>query len=343
MLLACSLSLLLFTAPYCPQEPPQPAETSYMLRSGEALTGYAKAIAGDRVVMHVVFMDGSATIRRRLTDFTPVSQFRIHLDLAPPTDFADHMVVARRAIELGILPQAGEHAGIARRLAAEDPTGEQTKTLNTWAAATLAELFDGAIRQDDGAAARHFLRLISSRVPERFTEEQLGTMADQVAAVDAKRRTSARGITEARSAAARREQFDQAMLPVQKQVERADELVRNGLRNARSTVQATNHYEKAIAAYRSAWVDLQALLKQRGLDPADQEDGAELVQRVKDSAMQAILHAGNATAMQGDYRAALAWASKGLLMDAENEEAKALIRTIQIAQSSGGPWGGWSR
>jgi len=130
---------------------------------------------------------------------------------------------------------------------------------------------------------------------------------------------------------------------VQKQVGRADELVRTGLRNARSTVQSTNLYEKAIAGYRSAWVDLQALLKQRGLDPADQEDAAELVQRVKDSAMQAILHAGNATAMQGDYRAALAWASKGLLMDAENQEAKALIRTIQIAQSSGGPWGGWSR
>jgi hypothetical protein len=229
MFIACTLSLLLSAAPERPQAPAHPTETSFLTRSREALTGHVLAIDGDRVVMHVVFMDGSATIRRKLSDFTPVSQLLIQLQLAPPTTFAEHLAIARRAIELGILPQAGEHAGIARRLAAADTTGEQTRTLDTWAAATLHELFDGAIREDDGAAARHFLRLISTRVPDRFTEEQLGTMSDQVAAVDERRRTSARGITAAKAAVARRERFDEAMAPVQKQVERAiDEQLREG-------------------------------------------------------------------------------------------------------------------
>ena len=108
------------------------------------------------------------------------------------------------AIALEVLPQAGEHAGIARRLAAEDPTGEQTNTLDSWAATTLTELFEAAIRSGDVAAARHFLRLIATRVPDRFGEDRIGQMFDQVAAVDTRRRTAARGVT---AAAARSQDF----------------------------------------------------------------------------------------------------------------------------------------
>jgi hypothetical protein len=343
MILACFAALLLSCVPTSPQEPVVPTTTSFLLLSHQALDGHAVAIEGDRVVLHVVFMDGGATIRRKLTEFTPMSQLRIHMQVTPPTTFDEHLAMAQRAIALGIPAQAGEQAGIARRLAVDDASGEQTKTLDSWAATTLTTLFDAAIRDGDAAAARHFLRLIATRVPGRFEADRIEAMSDRVAGLDVQRRTAARGVAAAREATQRRDRFDAAMLPVQKQIERADELVRAGLRNARHTVESTRSYEQAIAAYRAAWVDLQAMLRQRGTDPADQEDAAELVQRVKDSALQATLYAGNAMAVQGDYRSALAWASKGLLMDADSEDAKALVRTIQIAQSSGGPWGGWAR
>ncbi|MCU0864616.1 MAG: hypothetical protein MUC36_12530 [Planctomycetes bacterium] len=342
MILACFVSLLSSVLAAPPQAPAEPL-TSFLLRSQQTIHGRAVAIEGDWVVLDVVFLDGSATIRRQLDDFGPVSQLRIHQQVTPPITFEDHLAMARRAIALEVLPQAGEHAGIARRLAAADPTGAQTATLDTWAAATLTVLFDTAIRGGDVMAARHYLRLIATRVPDRFDEKRIGEMFDQIAAADTLRRKTTRAVTAAAAVSKQRGKFELAMQPVQKQVERADALVRAGLGNARHTVQSTHSYEQALVAYRSAWVDLQAILKTAGTAAEDQQDAAELVQRIKDSALQAMLHAGNAMAVQGDYRSALAWASKGLLLDADSEDAKALVRTIQIAQSSGGPWGGWAR
>ena len=133
------------------------------------------------------------------------------------------------------------------------------------------------------------------------------------------------------------------LAPVLQHVQRADDKVKEGLRNARSTVQATRSYEQSLRLYKSASVELQALLKKYDEDPEVQEEGAQLVQRVKDGAVQATVHAGNALTVQGDYRAALQWANDGLVLDPANEDAKALIRTIQIAQAAGNGWGGWNR
>ena len=333
-------SLLLFGSGY--QDPAEPS--AFTLKTRETITGRLLGVEGDKALIKVSIMDGSATIRRRLADFTPESEFRIRMQATPPKSFEDHMKMAQTAIELGIPPQAGELAGRARKLAEADESGAQKKRLDAWAATTLETLFTEAIRQGDVVGARHYLKLLATRVPEERSEDQLGKMFDDLATAEMKRRTAARTEAAPTEAAAGRAETDQLWEPVLKRVKQADKLVREGLRNSRRTVQATRSYEQAIEHYRAAWGEVQAILKEHGNDATVQEDAAHLGERIRDSGVQAALHAGNALAVQGDYRSALEWANKVLSIDPANRDAKSLIHTIQIAQTQGWGWGsGWAR
>lgn len=320
-----------------------PEPMTYLLKNHDYLTGRVVAVDGDVAVIDVTIMGGSAKIRRRLADFAPASEFEIRATMAPPVTFEDHVALAKTAVRLDLLGQAGEHAGKARKLAENDATGAQRQGLDVWAAAVLHVRFDRAIEQGELADARHFLRLVTTRVPLQFSEDQVGGMFDVLAEAEAKARTATRTVTLGEAASARRGAFDEWVGPVMKRVQEADEKVKDGLRNARSTVKATNSFEQALRLYESASRDLRSIPKELADDAWVQDEVAEILQRVKNSAVQAIVHAGNALTIQGDYRSALEWASKGLAIDPANPDAKALIRTIQIAQAAGGPWGGWNR
>lgn len=313
-----------------------------VLANRETLTGHVTGVDGDWAVIDVTMLGGNATIRRRLADFTQASQFAILLAAAPPTTFDDHFKMAQAAVRLGVMPQAGEQAGAARRLAECDPTGLQRKALDTWAGQTLGDLFQRAIAQNDLVAARHHLRLIATHVPGHFTAEQMGKMFDQLADTGLQQRLARHDAVAARDAAAKRPEAERNWAPILKLLQQADEQVKSGLRNSRSTVQATRCFQQAMGNYQAAWRDLQAILKKDEKIPATQEEGGSLILRVKESAVQAALHAGNALAVQSDYRGAVDWANQALLIEPGNADARELIRTIQVAQAIGGAWGrGW--
>ncbi len=316
---------------------------TYLLKNRDYLTGRVVAIDGDVAVIDVLFMGGSAKIRRRLADFAPASEFEIRTMVTPPVTFEDHVAMAKTAVRLDLMGQAGEHAGKARKLAGNDPTGAQRQELDSWAAAVLRVRFDRAIEQGELADARHFLRLVTTRVPSQFSEDQVGGMFDVLAEAEAKARTATRTVVLVEAATEARTAFDKKVGPVMKHVQDADEKVKEGLRNARTTVKATNNFEQALGLYKSASRELQSIQKTFGDDPWVQDEVGEMLQRVKESAVQAIVHAGNALTFQGDYRSALEWANKGLALDPANPDAKSLIRTIQIAKAAEGSWDGWNR
>jgi tetratricopeptide (TPR) repeat protein len=319
----------------------RPEITSFMLRNRQALHGRLLGLDGHQATIELAILDGTAVVRRKLEEFTPETQFRILATANPPKTFADHLQLAQKALALGILPQAAEHAGRARALADQDGTGQQRKQLDAWSANTLETLFRRSLEAGDVDEARRYLRLLATRVPEERTEAQMNAMFDALAKADLERRTVARSQAAAREASAQRAEQDRLWAPIEKRVAEADVLVNEGLRNSRRTVQATRSFERAIALYRAAWRDAQGLLEQ-SRDPQLHEDAARLGQRIRDSAVQAALHAGNALTVQGDYRSALEWANQALAMDPGNGDAKQLIHTIQIAQAAGSRWGwGW--
>lgn len=322
-----------------PVQDPEP--TAFTLVSGGTITGRALAVEGETAVIRATIMGGSATIRRPLADFEPLSRYLIRLQASPPQDFEGHFAMAQYAHELGLLAQVGEHAGRARALAEEDESGAQRARLDAWVADALESAFDTALAQGDLTAARRRLRLLATRVPAERTEDQLGAMFDRLAAAEEEKRAARRAAAATREASARRAEQEQQWQRIVARVEEADALVREGLRQSRRTVQATRRYERAIETYRAAWQALEGLLAQRPDDAELQERAGRLGERIQSSAAEAALHAGNALTVQGDYRSALDWANRVLAMDPGNRDAKELIRTIQIAQAASGAWGRW--
>lgn len=321
----------------------EPATEVFVLTGRETMRGQVVRIDGDRAVLAVQVLGGSATIRRPLREFTAETQYRIHLLAAPPQTFAEHLAMAKIAIDLAVPTQAGEQAGLARELAKADRTGAETVVLDTWAAATLTTLFHAAVRADDIVAARHYLKLIATRVPEQFTEDQLGALFDELAAADPHRQEPTRAAVAPKGPPRPPSEFDKQRAALLRRIQQADERIKTGLRASHSTTQAAQSFELAIAGYQAAWQQLQTILKEADIDAGDQEAASKLVQRVKDGAVDAALHAGNALAVQGDYRGAFGWANRALVLEPDQAEARELIRTIQIAQAAGSAWGRWGR
>ena len=319
----------------------EPESRSFLLKSQEVLAGRVLRLDGATVVMHVDFLGGSATVRRSLADFAPASVFEIQLAAAPPKAFAEHLQMAAQAVQLGLLPQAGRQAELARSWAKQDASGEQQKTLDAWVAATLSNLFDKAIENGELADARHWFRLAVTRVPDSLASDEVQRMLDGLAGLAAKGRRNAvalpAGPTAEELAA------EKLFAPVLKHVQQGDVAVAAGLRDSRHTVKATHSYELALARYKTAGTELQHLLAAHADDAFVQAEAAQLVQRVKDGAMQAALHAGHALVVQGDYRTAYEWANKALLLEPGNSEARALRNTVEMAQAAGSAWGLWGR
>lgn len=338
------LSLSLLLAALQAPGSQEPAATTFELKTRETLTGRVLGMEEEWVLLSVQLMGGSTTVRRRIGDFAPESELRIRRQIAPPATFEEQLGMAKTAVRLGLLPQAGVHAGLARTLAAADASGAQRKALDVWAAGTLATLFANALKQGQLVEARHYLRLIATRVAEQFSEDEIGKLFDQLVEAEIAGSEATRATIVVRDAAARHTQLDKLWAPILGHLQAGDVLVKAGLRASRSTTQATRSYERAIDAYTTAGHELDAAMKKLGKDQLAESEAALLYQRIKDSAAQAALHAGHAATVQGDYRSALAWANTVLQIDAGNADAKALLQTIEIAQAAGGGWGrGWGQ
>ena len=126
--------------------------------------------------------------------------------------------------------------------------------------------------------------------------------------------------------------------PVLRLVEQGDKLVEEGLLNARHTVRARKSHDAALAKYATASRRLQDVLDRRD-DAETKAEAQRIARRIADSATAATLNAANALTVQTNYRAALDRAGSVLAKDPDNADAKALIRTIQLAQASSWGWG----
>lgn len=314
------------------------------LKSKETLHARVLGVQGDKASLRISMMGGEATVKRKLADFMPDSQMTIHT-LANKTDTIDaHWTLAKQAASLGLIKEAGRELRAAVKVAEKEPDGKAKITaIEQWAAVEVSKLFDKALASKDLEDARHYLKILATRLADHVDEEKLAQHFDRLLAAErsaeAEQETGADQKVREASESVRSKEF----AAIYKQVDAADKHMREGLKNARRTVTAVECQEKAIEDYRSAWKATQKLVKENESSDAIQEEAARLSQRIKSSAIQSALHASNALVLQSNYRKATEWANKILTVDPQNAEAKEMIRTIQLADAAAsGEWRwGW--
>ena len=103
--------------------PQDPKTLSLTTVTGDAVTAQVLEQKGDTAKLKVSILGGNMTVVRKLSDFTPISVFRIEMAAKAPADFAGHFAMAKRAAARTCTPRlvrARTHARIAACLAPFD-------------------------------------------------------------------------------------------------------------------------------------------------------------------------------------------------------------------------------
>jgi tetratricopeptide (TPR) repeat protein len=322
--------------------PQDPKTYSLVYKNGETVNAQVVEVKGEDVKLKVLVMGGSMVVRRKLAEFMPSSAFVIDMEAKDPHDFDSHFAMAKRAAELGLVPQAGAQARAAIESVKDPAQAESKRTeVRKWAADALEKMLRDSVAAGRLADAQHYLKLVSTRLADQRSEQQLDELAALVEGLDTSTSEKMQTERQAKMDAKQREAINSQLKPIQKQVEAGDKAEREAVAKSRTTVASTKLCEKAIDSYKAAWKSLQALVE-KYQDDADLSHAAEKMgEHIHDQAIRAGLHAANMLTVQSDYKGALDWTARILAFDPDNAEAKEMMKTIQIAQAAASNQWGW--
>ena len=322
--------------------PQEPKSLTLNEVDGDSVTAQVLELKGDSAKLKVMILGGNMTVTRKLTDFVPLSQFRIEEAAKAPKDFDGHFALAKRAGDLRLLTQAGHQARSAVE-SVKDPAAQEAKRaeVRKWAADALETMTREAVAQNRIAEARHCLKLLSTRLADQRTEEQLDALAGEVVALDERVANERESARQAKLDAASRDKMKKTLGQVRESLEKGDKLSREAITKSRTTVASTNLCEKAIDAYKAGWTKLQAVIEGAGDDAVLASEAGALGQKFHDHGIRTALHAANMLTVQSDFKNAMEWANRILKFDPECEEAKEMVKTIQVAAAAAGSDWGW--
>lgn len=332
---ALFLMSLFVLAPDAAEAPQDPKTLTLTTNDGETVKAQVLAITGDSAKLKVSVLGGTMTVTRKLADFAPLSVFRIEQVARPANDYDSHFALAQRAGELGLLPQAGAELRAAVASIA-DPAERTAKTqvARAWAADALETMTRQAVADGRLPDARHTLKLLSTRMADQRSESQLDALAGEVQALADRLEAERDQARQAKHDAQAMAKVAKTLDEVRGHIAKGDKLSREAIGKSRSTTQSANLCEKAVDAYRAGGKKLKEVLDLAAEDPVLAKEAGELSQRLHDHGIRAALHAANVLTVQSDYKGAMDWANRVIAFDPDNEEAKEMVKTIQMAEAA---------
>jgi hypothetical protein len=316
-------------------------------KAGKEASVQVLGLEGTKAHLKVFAMGGEVTLKRDLSEFTPESAFLIEMRATNPTTFEQHFGLAKKAAEMGLLPQAGGQARAAAKAAGEGPAGDAKELeLRSWAAGALEKFIAVAIAAGDVETARDGLTILTTRLADQRTDEQLAKISASVEMLSQSVATKHASDRAAKRDAARRADLDKKLETIRATAEKGDKALAGAYSDARKTAQAVKSVEQAIDHYKSAFNKAKELAEANPNDSELATEVAALCDQMADSAIRGALHAASLLTTQSDYNGATEWCNRILKFDPENAEATAMLQTIQIASAEAGSrdWRyGWRR
>ena len=322
-----------------------PGKKLYLRKQGgQAIAGTLLSLDGDVVKLRVQLLGGTAVSTHHLSDFEPASAWRIGVAADPPKDFAGHLRAAKAAAAASLLDQAGREAEAAlASVAGTDDYAQREAEVHAWAADALEAGIDRALAERNLDGAHRCLMLLTARLSDQRTEDQLHAIAVKVEAATEAAKAARHDAHHSRADERQRAAVDRHLKPIQKEIAKADKYLGEAIRKSRSTSASAKLCDRAVKEYTKAW---KATAKLTASYPDDDHlamVAAEMNHHIHDSAIRAALHAANVLTNQSDYKGAMDWAQRILAFEPGNKDAKELVKTIQLAEATAsGNWRwGW--
>ncbi len=315
---------------------------SLLTTTGDTVRAQVLGVESGVAQLRVFVLGGEMTVKRKLSDFTPESGFTIEELAAKPEGYDAHFSLAKRAGDLRLIGPAGSHARAAVKSVEGAADAEsKTNTVRGWAAGMLETITMEAVGRGDLRNAQHYLKLLTTRLPDQRTEEQLEALAAAVDGVKESMEAKQATDRQAKLDAKQRADLDRRMKPIMDRIRQGDRLLRDAIKKANNPSQSARLAEQAIASYKASWKGTQELAEKNADDTDFMAEVQSLTQHMHDEAIRAALHIANVLTIRSDYIGGMEWANKVLAFDPGNAEAKEMVRTIQIAAASASSDWGW--
>jgi tetratricopeptide (TPR) repeat protein len=323
---------------------PGPAAIDVKRTDGETMIGTVLSLQDGKVKMRVSILGGSMVVTHRLTDFDPPSAFRIELAANPPKDFDGHFAMAKRAAELGLRTRAGAQAraAVAATKGLPDAEAKQNQ-VRAWGADALEKMAMAAVTAGDRFEARRCLELLTTRLPDQRTEQQLETIASAVEGLEQKVKQDEADRRQKRLDDKQRAQIQRQLKPIEDHVAKGMKTYGEAVRKT-STTASANLCETAVQHFRKAYDALAGLVDKNPDDELLASAATTIGKEIHDYGIRAALHGAQMLCTQSDYKQAMEWTQKVLAFDPGNADAKAMVNTITLAAAdSGDDWRwGWT-
>lgn len=313
-------------------------------QNGQMITGSLMSLEGDIVKLRVHLLGGSAVATHHLSDFDAASAWAVKTTANPPEGFAGHFAAAKEAAEAELLEASGREAEAALKAAAgADDYSAREAEVHAWAATALETGIDRALADDNLAGAQRCLMILTTRLADQRSEDELHAIAQRIEKVENLRVAMRNKAHDSRADDRQRKAVERHLKPIQKEIAKADKYFRDAVRKSRSTAASAKLCDRAVKEYTKAWKATTKLTAQYPEDEHLSMVAADMTHHIHDNAIRAALHAANVLTTQSDYKGAMDWAQRILAFEPDNKDAKELVKTIQLASAeASGQWRwGW--
>ncbi len=333
-------ALLLATLLALPSQDPKTVTLAYA--AGGTVTAQVLGVEGGNAKLKIVLLGGAMEVTRPLTDFVSSSVFTIEREAAQPKTFDEHMRLAKRAAELDLVKQTGNCCRAAIAAVKDTPqAAEKRNEVRGWAASALEGMIGKAVSDGRLKDAQYYLQLLSTRLAEQRTEEQLEALAATVGELKNSEQQAQQAKRQEKLDADARVTIESRMKPIYKHLEAAAKKQVEAVRKSGKTVESSRLSEAAIALYKKAWGALQELVEKFPRDEELAREAEVLGAQMQADAIQAALHAATMLTVQSDYKGAREWVGKVLVLEPDNADAKAMMQTIIMAEADDGDIWDW--
>ena len=331
-------TIFLATALLCPLASllaQEPTKLSLETTDGRSELVLPIALDGDNARYKAFVLGGEMTLTRKLADFTPESAFAFELAVSNPTTSAACFAMAKKAASMQLMQQAGVQARRAVELAKGTPDeATQVAAIRSWGADLVESVCKASIARKDLAIAQRALGVLTSRLSDQRSDEQLMALSAAVEELHAASVAAAAADRQAKMDQKKLDALQKRMKPIHDKVAQGDKLQAQGLAKSKNTGQSARLCEQSIDAYKAAGKALQELAKDIAEDSDLAVEARAIGAHLHDSGIRSALHVANMLTVQSDFKNALDWTSRILAFDPSNLEAKAMRHTIEVAQAT---------
>ncbi len=312
----------------------EPARLSIETSDGRVEQVEPIAVDGGNARYKAFVLGGEMTTTRKLSDLTPESAFAFELAVAKPTTSEACFEFAKKAAAMQLFQQAGAQARRAVELAKGAPDeATQVAAIRSWGADLVESVCKAAVARKDLAVAQRSLGLLTTRLADQRSEEQLAQLSASVEHLHFTAVAAAAADRKAKVDAKKHDDLEKKLKPIYDKVTQGDKLQTQGIAKSKNTGQSAKLCEQSIDAYKAAGKALQELGKQLVEDADLAKEARVLGSHIHDSGIRSALHVANMLTVQSDFKNAMDWTTRILAFDPSNLEAKAMRHTIEVAQA----------